>query len=172
MMSVMLILRRILNFVSLVAPHVLCATNSVLRCLPCPPLQSVSDATLVHRCSLPLLKSRNSGVVLAVCTTHYYCSSRSGNTMNQIAKAMVRILRNRREIQFVVLDAIRSVINRAVVDVAQACAECQTVGTRPFAYSPWYVVCGMWYFQTMMSVAKSKGQSILRIFSTRYKFSD
>ena len=61
------------------------------------------------RCSLPLLKSRNSGVVLAVCTTHYYCGSRTGSTMNQVAKAMVRILRNRREIQFVVLDAIRSV---------------------------------------------------------------
>lgn len=54
-----------------------------------------------------MLKSRNSGVVLAVCTTHYYCGSRTNSTMNQIAKAMVRILRNRREIQFVVLDAIR-----------------------------------------------------------------
>lgn len=32
--------------------------------------------------------------------------------MNQMAKAMVRILRNRREIQFVVLDAIRSVLHR------------------------------------------------------------
>ena len=51
-----------------------------------------------------MLKSRNSGVVLAVCTTHYYCGSRTNSTMNQIAKAMVRILRNRREIQFVVLD--------------------------------------------------------------------
>lgn len=63
--------------------------------------------SLRFRCSLPLLKSRNSGVVLAVCAAHYYCSSRTGNTMNQVAKAMVRILRNRREIQFVVLDAIR-----------------------------------------------------------------
>ncbi|CAM9465489.1 unnamed protein product [Scytosiphon promiscuus] len=68
------------------------------------------DHRLLLRCSLPLLKSRNSGVVLAVCTTHYYCSSRTGNTMNQIAKAMVRILRNRREIQFVVLDAIRTMV--------------------------------------------------------------
>lgn len=69
-----------------------------------------------YRCSLPLLKSRNSGVVLAVCTTHYYCGSRSGSTMNQIAKAMVRILRNRREIQFVVLDAIRSVFKFSLAD--------------------------------------------------------
>lgn len=68
----------------------------------------------LDRCSLPLLKSRNSGVVLAVCTTHYYCGSRAAGTMNQVAKAMVRILRNRREIQFVVLDAIRSVF---VLDV-------------------------------------------------------
>lgn len=67
----------------------------------------VGHVVLLYRCSLPLLKSRNSGVVLAVCTAHYYCSSRTGSTMNQIAKAMVRILRNRREIQFVVLDAIR-----------------------------------------------------------------
>lgn len=64
----------------------------------------------LFRSSLPLLKSRNSGVVLAVCTTHYYCGSQTSSTMNQIAKAMVRILRNRREIQFVVLDAIRSVV--------------------------------------------------------------
>lgn len=69
--------------------------------------RSVLDTFVLCRCSLPLLKSRNSGVVLAVCTAHYYCSSRTGSTMNQIAKAMVRILRNRREIQFVVLDAIR-----------------------------------------------------------------
>ncbi|CAM9735029.1 unnamed protein product, partial [Hapterophycus canaliculatus] len=68
------------------------------------------DHRLLLRCSLPLLKSRNSGVVLAVCTTHYYCSSRTENTMKQIAKAMVRILRNRREIQFVVLDAIRTMV--------------------------------------------------------------
>ncbi|CAM9119436.1 unnamed protein product [Ectocarpus sp. 13 AM-2016] len=68
------------------------------------------DHRLLLRCSLPLLKSRNSGVVLAVCTAHFYCSSRTGSTMNQIAKAMVRILRNRREIQFVVLDAIRTMV--------------------------------------------------------------
>eukprot|EP00903_Cladosiphon_okamuranus_P010648 g10069.t1 len=68
------------------------------------------DHRLLLRCSLPLLKSRNSGVVLAVCTAHYYCSSRTGSTMNQVAKAMVRILRNRREIQFVVLDAIRTMV--------------------------------------------------------------
>ncbi|CAM9328022.1 unnamed protein product, partial [Laminaria digitata] len=71
------------------------------------------DHRLLLRCSLPLLKSRNSGVVLAVCTTHYYCGSRTNSTMNQIAKAMVRILRNRREIQFVVLDAIRTMVTHS-----------------------------------------------------------
>lgn len=66
-----------------------------------------SSVSRLCRCSLPLLKSRNSGVVLAVCTTHYYCGSRTSTTMTQVAKAMLRILRNRREIQFVVLDAIK-----------------------------------------------------------------
>lgn len=74
------------------------------------------------RCSLPLLKSRNSGVVLAVCTCHYYCGSRTGSTMNQVAKAMVRILRNRREIQFVVLNSIRWVV--------QSCRPCVTVSSK------------------------------------------
>lgn len=64
------------------------------------------DHRLALRSSLPLLKSRNSGVVLSVCALHYYCGSQSIATTQQVAKALVRILRNRREIQYVVLTSI------------------------------------------------------------------
>ena len=66
------------------------------------------DHRLALRSSLPLLKSRNSGVVLSVCALHYYCGSQNVSTTQQVAKALVRILRNRREIQYVVLTSISS----------------------------------------------------------------
>lgn len=66
------------------------------------------DHRLILKSSLPLLKSRNSGVVLGVCSLHYYCGTQSNTTMQQIGKAMVRILRNRREVQYVVLHSINS----------------------------------------------------------------
>eukprot|EP01041_Mallomonas_annulata_P006874 gene6874-13937_t len=64
------------------------------------------DHRLILRSSQPLLKSRNSGVVLAVCTLHYYCGAQTGTVSTQIGKALVRILRNPREIQYVVLTCI------------------------------------------------------------------
>lgn len=64
------------------------------------------DHRLVLRSSLPLLKSRNAGVVLAVCALQYYCGPQSDSTTQQVGKALVRILRNRREIQYVVLTCI------------------------------------------------------------------
>jgi AP-3 complex subunit beta len=64
------------------------------------------DHRLALRSSLPLLKSRNCGVVLGVCALHYYCGSQSTAINQQVAKALVRILRNRREIQYVVLTSI------------------------------------------------------------------
>ena len=64
------------------------------------------DHRLILRSSLPLLKSRNSGVVMSVCALHYYCGSQSSATNLQIGKALVRILRNHREIQYVVLSCI------------------------------------------------------------------
>jgi AP-3 complex subunit beta len=66
------------------------------------------DHRLILRSSLPLLKSRNSGVVLAVCALHYYCGPQNDGTTQQIGKALVRILRNRREIQYVVLKCINT----------------------------------------------------------------
>ena len=59
------------------------------------------------RSSLPLMKARNSGVVLAVCELHYHCGVGSIQTREAIGKALVRIHRDKREIQFVVLQAIR-----------------------------------------------------------------
>jgi hypothetical protein len=76
------------------------------------------DHRLVLKSSLPLLKSRNSGVVLGVCTLHYYCggiplSSSSSSSLSpilqQIGKALVRISRNQREIQYIVLNVINHI---------------------------------------------------------------
>jgi AP-3 complex subunit beta len=66
-----------------------------------------SDHKMALRASMPLLKSRNAAVVLAVCCLHFYCgSSDDANSTAQISKALVRILRNRRETQAVVLRSI------------------------------------------------------------------
>ncbi|GLE01460.1 hypothetical protein PINS_up010290 [Pythium insidiosum] len=66
------------------------------------------DHRLLLRSSIPLLKSRNSAVVLAVSTLHYYCGTHSVATNTLIGKSLVRIMRNQREIQFVVLSVISS----------------------------------------------------------------
>ncbi|DAZ96254.1 TPA: hypothetical protein N0F65_012557 [Lagenidium giganteum] len=66
------------------------------------------DHRLLLRSSIPLLKSRNSAVVLAVATLHYYCGMQSMATNTLIGKSLVRIMRNQREIQFVVLSVISS----------------------------------------------------------------
>lgn len=67
-----------------------------------------NDHKLALRASLPLLKSRNSGVVLGVCCLHFYCGSDDPGVLSQLAKALVRILRNRREIQLVILNSVRA----------------------------------------------------------------
>eukprot|EP00814_Leptocylindrus_danicus_P018583 CAMPEP_0116009626 /NCGR_PEP_ID=MMETSP0321-20121206/3537_1 /TAXON_ID=163516 /ORGANISM="Leptocylindrus danicus var. danicus, Strain B650" /LENGTH=1287 /DNA_ID=CAMNT_0003478609 /DNA_START=266 /DNA_END=4130 /DNA_ORIENTATION=+ len=65
------------------------------------------DHRLLLSSSLPLLKSRNSGVVLGVCSLHYYCGVSSVRVRAALGKALVRIHRDNREIQFVVLKTIR-----------------------------------------------------------------
>jgi AP-3 complex subunit beta len=45
-------------------------------------------------------------VVLAVCSLHYYCGTQTEAACAQLGKSLVRISRNRREIAFVVLQAI------------------------------------------------------------------
>ena len=69
------------------------------------------DHRLLLRCSLPLLKSRNSAVVLAVCSLHYYCGVSSIKIRTALGKALVRIHRDRREIQYVVLTSIKELVN-------------------------------------------------------------
>ncbi len=68
------------------------------------------DHRLLLRSSLPLLKSRNAGVVLGVCSLHYYCGVADIKSRSSIGKAMVRIYHDRREIQFVVLNSIRMLV--------------------------------------------------------------
>jgi hypothetical protein len=43
-----------------------------------------ADHRLVLRSSQPLLKSRNSGVVLGVCALHYYCGSHNTSITLQV----------------------------------------------------------------------------------------
>lgn len=69
------------------------------------------DHRLLLRSSLPLLKSRNSGVVLAVCSLHYYCGVASVKVRSSLGKALVRIHRDRREIQYIVLTSIRTLVS-------------------------------------------------------------
>ncbi len=65
------------------------------------------DLSMLLDTSLPLLKSRNAGVVLGVCALHYYCSPLGPTRAEQIGKALVRIIRSPREIQYIVLEAIK-----------------------------------------------------------------
>jgi AP-3 complex subunit beta len=68
------------------------------------------DHRLLLRTTLPLLKSRNSAVVLAVCSLHYYCGVASIRVRSSLGKALVRIHRDRREIQYVVLTSIKELV--------------------------------------------------------------
>ena len=69
------------------------------------------DHRLLLRSAMPLLKSRNAGVVLAVCSLQYYCGVSSIKVRSSIGKALVRIHRDRREIQYVVLTSIRTLVH-------------------------------------------------------------
>lgn len=68
------------------------------------------DHRLLLRSTLPLLKSRNSAVVLAVCSLHYYCGVASIRVRSSLGKALVRIHRDRREIQYAVLTSIKELV--------------------------------------------------------------
>lgn len=98
------------------------------------------DHKLLLQSSLPLLKSRNSAVVLAACSLHYHCDVASikvsltldlaqfspvcvnhdvlkiffshsrEQVRSALGKALVRIHRDRREIQYIVLMSIRTLV--------------------------------------------------------------
>jgi AP-3 complex subunit beta len=61
------------------------------------------DHQLLLRVSLPLLRSRNSGVVLAVATLHHYAGPRDRAIQGRIGRALVRIMRGHREVQYIIL---------------------------------------------------------------------
>ena len=68
------------------------------------------DHALLLKSSLPLLRSRNSAVVMAVASLHYYCGIPSIAIRSSIGKALVRIYHDRREIQYVVLTSIQILV--------------------------------------------------------------
>lgn len=90
-----------------------------------------NDHKILLRASLPLLKSRNSGVVLSVCCLHFYCGSDDAIIASQLAKALVRILRNRREIQLVILSSIRSMVAKRPLMFAAYVADFFVKGSDP-----------------------------------------
>jgi AP-3 complex subunit beta len=69
-----------------------------------------ADHRLLLHSAMPLLKSRNAGVVLAVCSLQYYCGISSVKVRSAMGKALLRIHRDRREIQYVVLSSIRTLV--------------------------------------------------------------
>lgn len=73
------------------------------------------DHRFLLRSAMSLLKSRNAGVVLAVCSLQYYCGVSSIPVRKAMGKALVRIHRAKhREIQYVVLTSIRSLVKECV----------------------------------------------------------
>ena len=56
--------------------------------------------------SLPLLQSRNAGVVLAVASLHWNIGSRKHNTLSKIVKALCRNARGRPEVQAILMQHI------------------------------------------------------------------
>jgi AP-3 complex subunit beta len=69
------------------------------------------DHRFLLRSAMSLLKSRNAGVVLAVCSLQYYCGVSSIPVRKAVGKALVRIHRAKHsEIQYVVLTSIRKLV--------------------------------------------------------------
>lgn len=65
------------------------------------------DHSLLLRVSLPLLRSRNTGVVLAVAALHHYAGPRDRAVQGRVGRALVRIMRGpHREQQYLVLSSL------------------------------------------------------------------
>jgi len=67
------------------------------------PYEMDKDHKLLLRSALPLLKSRNAGVTLAVASLYFYLGSGSPTVCSKIGRALVREMRNHREISYVIL---------------------------------------------------------------------
>jgi AP-3 complex subunit beta len=66
------------------------------------------DHRLLLRSALPLLQSRNAGVVLAVATLYHYLAPRL--EQQKIAKSLIRILHTRKEARYVILNGILTLV--------------------------------------------------------------
>jgi AP-3 complex subunit beta len=66
------------------------------------------DHRLLLRSALPLLQSRNTGVVLAVATLYHYLAPRL--EQSKIAKSLIRILHTRKEAKYVILNGILTLV--------------------------------------------------------------
>jgi len=64
------------------------------------------DHALLLKVSLPLLRSRNAGVVLAVAALHHYAGPRDRAVQGRVGRSLVRIMRGHREVTYVVLTNI------------------------------------------------------------------
>jgi AP-3 complex subunit beta len=73
------------------------------------------DHELLLKSCVPLLQSRNSGVVLAVAKLFYYLSPAS--EAEKIAKPLVRLLRSHREQSYVVLSNIATMALKRPVSI-------------------------------------------------------
>ncbi|XP_067931341.1 AP-3 complex subunit beta-2-like [Watersipora subatra] len=70
-----------------------------------------ADHRLLLKSSKPLLNSRNSATVMAVVQLYYHCAPKS--EVGLVARAMIRLLRSHKEIQFIVLSNIATLaLNR------------------------------------------------------------
>eukprot|EP00516_Mucochytrium_quahogii_P002969 CAMPEP_0203760564 /NCGR_PEP_ID=MMETSP0098-20131031/13832_1 /ASSEMBLY_ACC=CAM_ASM_000208 /TAXON_ID=96639 /ORGANISM=" , Strain NY0313808BC1" /LENGTH=951 /DNA_ID=CAMNT_0050654183 /DNA_START=646 /DNA_END=3501 /DNA_ORIENTATION=+ len=67
---------------------------------------------LLQAC-LPLLRSRNSGVVLGVVSILWNCGRRSKNATQKIVSALLRLVRSHREVQYMALVAIVPIVSEA-----------------------------------------------------------
>lgn len=72
------------------------------------------DHRLLLRQTKPLLQSRNAAVVMAVAQLYHHIAPR--NEVQQVAKALIRLLRSHKEVQSIVLTCIASMsLQRKVV---------------------------------------------------------
>ncbi|CAI5439169.1 unnamed protein product [Caenorhabditis angaria] len=73
-----------------------------------------TDIVLLLNSARPLLQSRNCGVVMAVTQLFYHVAPKA--QLSQIARALVRLLRGPREVQYVVLMNIATICERNPVE--------------------------------------------------------
>jgi len=64
------------------------------------------DHRLLLKSCLPLLRSRNAGVIHAVVSMMWHCGKRSNSAMQKVSSSLVYMLRDNREVHYVALQSI------------------------------------------------------------------